>query len=129
MLAGSHEHAIFITGKAAIFHRDERQNIITGRANSRVAEAEADKIGIELAARAGYDPAAAATLWRKMGSLNENTLPEFLSTHPASDNREQALRALAPAMMKYYEAPGVRPVYPMKNQDISNRPTTKRNQP
>ena len=69
---------------------------------SRAAEAEADRIGIELAARAGYDPDAAAKLWYKMGQINNSTPPEFLSTHPSASNRGQTLRKLAPEMMKYY---------------------------
>ncbi|MFZ0257150.1 MAG: M48 family metallopeptidase [Gammaproteobacteria bacterium] len=79
--------------------------------NSRSAEAEADRIGIELAAKAGYDPRAAITLWRKMGEVGGNRTPQFLSTHPAPANREQRLAALVPQMMPYYEAPGARPVY------------------
>jgi len=66
--------------------------------NSRVAESEADRIGIELATRAGYDPAAAVTLWEKMGSLSEERPPEFLSTHPAPENRQAKLSALVPEM-------------------------------
>jgi predicted Zn-dependent protease len=66
--------------------------------NSRTAEAEADRIGIELATRAGYDPAAAVTLWQKMGSLSESRPPEFMSTHPDPENRQEALRALVPEM-------------------------------
>ena len=66
--------------------------------NSRVAEAEADRIGIELATRAGYDPAAAVTLWQKMGSLSEDRPPEFLSTHPAPENRQGKLSELVPEM-------------------------------
>ncbi len=66
--------------------------------NSRVAEAEADRIGIELAARAGYRADAAVTLWEKMGSLSEERPPEFMSTHPAPENRQAALQALVPEM-------------------------------
>lgn len=71
--------------------------------NSRAAETEADRIGIELAARAGYDPAAAATLWQKMGQQG-GTPPQFLSTHPSPGNRQQTLAALAPQMEPYYRA-------------------------
>ncbi len=66
--------------------------------NSRTAESEADRIGIELATRAGYDPDAAVTLWQKMGSLGGSRTPEFLSTHPAPENRESSLAALIPQM-------------------------------
>jgi predicted Zn-dependent protease len=66
--------------------------------NSRVAESEADRIGIELATRAGYEPAAAVTLWEKMGGLSESRPAEFLSTHPAPENRQEALSALVPEM-------------------------------
>ena len=66
--------------------------------NSRVAESEADRIGIELASRAGYDPEAAVTLWQKMGGLSEERPPEFISTHPAPENRQAALQALVPEM-------------------------------
>ncbi len=66
--------------------------------NSRVAEAEADRIGIELATRAGYDPAAAVTLWEKMGALSESRPPEFISTHPDPSNRQKTLKALVPEM-------------------------------
>lgn len=82
--------------------------------NSRAAESEADRIGIELAARAGYDPNAAASLWRKMAEAGGSGPPQFLSTHPAPGNRQQTLGQLAPQMMPYYQAPGVRPVHPMR---------------
>lgn len=68
--------------------------------NSRTAESEADRIGIELATRAGYDPDAAVTLWQKMGSLGGSKPAEFLSTHPAPENRQAALAALTPQMRK-----------------------------
>jgi predicted Zn-dependent protease len=71
--------------------------------NSRTSEAEADRIGIELAAKAGYDPHAAVTLWQKMNKLGGNRVPEFLSTHPAPANREKTLQDLIPQMMPYYE--------------------------
>ncbi len=71
--------------------------------NSRTSEAEADRIGIELAAKAGYDPHAAVSLWQKMAKVGGSSPPEFLSTHPAPENREQTLKALIPQMMPYYE--------------------------
>ena len=80
--------------------------------NSRTSEAEADQIGIELAAKAGYDPRAAVTLWQKMGSLGSASAPpRFLSTHPGPEQRQQELAALVPRMMPYYQAEGARPVY------------------
>lgn len=79
--------------------------------NSRAAESEADRIGIELAAKAGYDPRAAVTLWQKMAKVGGKRPPEFLSTHPAPGNRENNLASLIPQMMPYYEQKGERPVY------------------
>ena len=78
---------------------------------SRKAEAEADRIGIELAAKAGYDPRAAVTLWQKMEQVGGNGTPEFLSTHPSPGNRQQTLKALVPQMMKYYDPQAPHPVY------------------
>jgi predicted Zn-dependent protease len=72
--------------------------------NSREQERESDKIGLELAARAGYNPDAAVTLWQKMSAGNKGAPPEFLSTHPASDNRIADLQALAPKVRPLYEA-------------------------
>ncbi|ROH86164.1 M48 family peptidase [Pseudomethylobacillus aquaticus] len=75
--------------------------------NSRGAESEADKLGIELAAQAGYDPAAAVTLWEKMGAANNSASgqqADFFSTHPSSDKRIEALQALQAPMQKIYRA-------------------------
>ncbi|HSO08076.1 MAG TPA: M48 family metallopeptidase [Pelomicrobium sp.] len=82
--------------------------------NSRQMESEADRIGIELAAKAGYDPRAAVTLWQKMGKLGDNRPPEFLSTHPSPENRIAALEKLVPQMMPYYQQGGTRPTHPVK---------------
>jgi predicted Zn-dependent protease len=83
--------------------------------NSRTAENEADRIGIELAAKAGYDPRAAVTLWQKMGAVGGGTAPPaFLSTHPSDEQRQSRLGALAPGMMPYYQAPGPRPRHPVR---------------
>ena len=79
--------------------------------NSRSAETEADRIGIELAAKAGYDPRSAATLWRKMAKVGGGKMPQFLSTHPSPSNREETLGKLAKEMMPYYQAKGERPSF------------------
>lgn len=71
--------------------------------NSREAESEADRIGIEVAARAGYNPAAAAGLWQKMMAANgAKNGPIWLSTHPASDKRMRSLADLEPSMRPLY---------------------------
>jgi len=82
--------------------------------NSRQAESEADRIGIELAARAGYDPHAAVTLWQKMEKISGGGRLDFLSTHPAPEKRMETLAALVPQMMPYYEQTGERPQYKLK---------------
>jgi predicted Zn-dependent protease len=83
--------------------------------NSRTAETESDVIGIELAARAGYDPNAAVSLWQKMAQQSGgNGDFDFLSTHPAPKKRIDNLRKLVPKMMPYYLEKGERPVYPLK---------------
>ena len=71
--------------------------------NSRAAESEADEIGIELAAKAGYNPNAAISLWEKMAAVSGGGPPQFLSTHPSPANRQEKLAELAPQMMAYYE--------------------------
>ena len=86
--------------------------------NSRTAESESDVIGIELAARAGYDPNAAVSLWEKMAKESGRDGEfDFFSTHPAPEKRMKKLRAMVPEMMPYYRQTGARPVYPLKTDD------------
>ena len=82
--------------------------------NSRTSENEADQIGIELAAKAGYDPRAATTLWQKMGKAGGSAPPQFLSTHPSDTTRLERLGKLAPKMMPYYQAGGARPTHTVR---------------
>jgi predicted Zn-dependent protease len=71
--------------------------------NSREQETEADRIGVELAARAGYDPRAAVALWRKMSALGEGQPPQWLSTHPSAETRIRDLEMYAQRVMPLYE--------------------------
>lgn len=71
--------------------------------NSRANENEADLIGLELAARAGYNPNAALTLWQKMTQAGGGQPPQFLSTHPSPGNRTAALQSAIPKVMPLYE--------------------------
>ena len=72
--------------------------------NSRTHETEADRMGVELAARAGFDPRAAVTLWQKMGAADSgNAPPEILSTHPSAASRITDLQAAAQQVLPLYE--------------------------
>jgi len=71
--------------------------------NSREHEIEADRIGVELAARGGYDPRAAVVLWQKMAKANSNQPPQWLSTHPSNQSRQQDLAQYAARVMPLYE--------------------------
>ena len=80
-------------------------NVMFTLPNSRTHESEADLIGVELAARAGYDPRAAVTLWQKMAALGGGSAPaEFLSTHPSPATRSAELQRNAEKVMPLYEA-------------------------
>ena len=73
--------------------------------NSRQNESEADAIGLELAARAGYNPKAAISVWQKMNKATEGKGTfEFLSTHPSGDTRIEQLTELMPAVEPLYIA-------------------------
>ncbi|MDN3578424.1 M48 family metallopeptidase [Chitinimonas viridis] len=71
--------------------------------NSRQNETEADAMGLELAARAGYNPAAAVTLWQKMAEASQGQPPQFLSTHPSNQTRIHELQALIPRVQPLYD--------------------------
>jgi predicted Zn-dependent protease len=75
-----------------------------GLPNSREFEREADHIGVELAARAGYDPNAAISLWQKMARVSGGSGPAFLSTHPTAADRMTDLQKYAQAVMPLYQA-------------------------
>jgi predicted Zn-dependent protease len=70
--------------------------------NSRENEQEADRIGVELAARAGYDPRAAVSLWQKMASGGGQP-PQWLSTHPSHETRIRDLQDYAQRVLPLYE--------------------------
>lgn len=72
--------------------------------HSREQESEADKIGLELMARAGYDPHAALSLWQKMAKAGQAGTPGFFSTHPSGSDRSRDIQALIPKVEPLYQA-------------------------
>jgi predicted Zn-dependent protease len=65
-------------------------------------ESEADKIGLDLAARAGYNPRAGVTLWEKMAAASKGAPPQWLSTHPSSSTRIREIEANLPSVQPLY---------------------------
>ena len=88
-------------------------NVALTLPNSRDAENEADVMGMVLATKAGYDPEAAVTLWQKMGDLNDERPAEFLSTHPAPENRQAALNVMIPRMLEINPNRTKAPIHPV----------------
>jgi predicted Zn-dependent protease len=72
---------------------------------SRLHESEADRIGLMLMARAGYDPREAITFWERMNKKEGPRPPEFLSTHPAPASRQANLKTYIPEALPYYRKP------------------------
>lgn len=70
---------------------------------SRDDETEADIVGLELAARAGYNPAAGVSLWEKMLAVSKGAQLQFLSTHPAGKTRIKDIQAKLPKVQPIYE--------------------------
>ena len=96
---------------AGIFGIDPRltDGLARGGANlltlefSREDESEADLVGMELAARAGFDPRAGVTLWQKMGAASKGAPPQWLSTHPSGKARIADIEKNLPKVMPLYE--------------------------
>ena len=95
---------------AAIFGLDGAADVAGAAYDSLIAtrfsrshETEADRIGLELAARAGFDPRAGVTLWQKMLSASSGSPPEFLSTHPSGQNRIREIESLLSTVMPLYQ--------------------------
>ncbi len=73
---------------------------------SRSDESEADLVGMELAARAGFDPRAGVSLWQKMATANKGAPPQWLSTHPSGNTRIADIQANLPKVMPLYQRSG-----------------------
>jgi predicted Zn-dependent protease len=90
-------------GEGAIGLANQVASVTFQLPHSREQESEADTIGLELMARAGYDPNAAVSVWKKMLAANQGGTPQFLSTHPSPQTRIQDLQALVPKVMPLYQ--------------------------
>ena len=96
--------ALFGLGDAAQNLGNMVADVTLNLPKSRTAETEADRMGVELAARAGYNPHAAISLWEKMEKLPGGAPPQFLSTHPSTENRIADLKQYSEKVMPLYVA-------------------------
>lgn len=100
--------AILLGGGYARQTQAAQQTLRTGAALgimnpfSRKQETEADIIGLEYMAKAGFDPRESVTLWKNMAEKNESKIPEFMSTHPSGDTRIESLVSQFPTTLAYY---------------------------
>jgi len=99
--------AIFNLGQLSTEVLAQGANLAVSLPYARSQESDADLVGLELAARAGYDPRAAVSVWQKMSkfaqSAGKGQPPQFLSTHPANDTRIKQIEANLPKVMPLYE--------------------------
>jgi len=93
--------AIFGLGGLGRMAADMGAQLLTLRFG-REDESEADLVGLELSARAGYDPRAGVSLWQKMGAANKGAPPQWLSTHPAGNTRIRDIEANLPKVAPLY---------------------------
>jgi predicted Zn-dependent protease len=91
---------------------------------NRSQESEADKVGLILMAKAGYDPRVSVPLWERMDKKDKGGPPEFLSTHPSSGTRIGELRAFMPEALKHYE-PVERQIEPLPSLQQLDSPNAK----
>lgn len=70
---------------------------------NRGDESEADLVGMDIAARAGFDPRAGISLWQKMSEASKGEPPQFLSTHPSHASRIDNIRSALPKVTPLYE--------------------------
>jgi len=81
---------------------------------SRSHETDADLVGIELAARAGFDPRAAVSVWKKMSTVATSQPPQMLSTHPTNSTRIRDLEAALPKVLALYQSAPAHQAAPVK---------------
>ncbi len=69
---------------------------------SRIDETDADLVGLDIAARGGFNPKAGISLWKKMQNANKSSPPEWLSTHPSGSNRIREISDSLPKVLPLY---------------------------
>jgi predicted Zn-dependent protease len=111
--------ALFGLGNAGRMAADMGGQLLT-LTFSREDESEADLVGLELAARAGYDPHAGVTLWQKMAAASQGAPPQWLSTHPSGPTRIRDIQANIPKVQGLY----ARAEKPTKRYDPPRLATT-----